>query len=487
MNTSVIIQVKAGEVPPRDYIEKALRECPTCFGIAIQNKDGDSSSLEVASEAKNISVDKLMETLEACKEVPVVLTLGNMTQDFNPEEDLMPYVFQQGSAGGDDVEDILAVFIEGDAPNYSKPGEGHTETYHLWEDYIFPTISEKYEASSDLVAFFNKLQTSSFQQSILNSFHHRGVAVFVPLHGDIIAYGKNELGGEYPWGMTSNTFGYGTKVESKPTVVQKAKSRLAALTSKTESTPIKPEEKTNTVITPDNKGMTALKPPAKLQGNARNAWIRLFTGQNEGPMPVGHNSKDFTVSVPESLLPFAMEDVSTKDQVRNLTKRVKAAHGKTELEEQIQDPKVIEEKKTPAAQPDGDKRPASDFLPDLSADAKKGSVDLVTDWATRPMEKRPTAQEILRIESKWPVFSQMMGIKQFDMLNWSIADIKELAKKYPDAIALAFLEMKSVAIANGAFKEDLESLKDKKVEKPEEKVEDKTPKKMSRLDRLRAA
>jgi hypothetical protein len=483
-------------MPDRAYIEKALRECPSCFGIAVQSKEGNTSSLEVFAESKNISVDKLMETLEACKDDHVVLTLGNMVQDFDDVEDLMPYVFQQGSAGGNDIENILAVFLEGDAPNYSKPGEGHTEMSNLWEDYIFPTVSEKYEASTDLPAFYNKLQTSSFQQSILNSFHHRGVAVFVPLFGDTICYGKNEIGGEFSWGTTSNTFGWEKDTETK-TIVQKAKGKLAALTGggKTETkVVVKPEEKTHTVISSDNKGMTVVKPPAKLQGNARNAWIRLFTGMNEGPMPAGHHSKEFSVSVPESLLPFALEDVSTKDQVRELTKRVRSAHGKTSLEdEQIQDPKVVEEKeKTPDPKPD-DKRPPSDFLPDLSADAKRGSVDLVTDWATRPSDKRPTALEIQRIESKWPVFSQMMGIKPFDMLNWSIADIKELSKKFPDAIALAFLEMKHYAISNGAFKEELEALgsgnstETKTPDKTDDKTEKTPPKKMSRLDRLRAA
>lgn len=513
MNTNVIITVKAGEVPSREFIEHALKNCPSCFGVTIQNEDGEDSSLEFAAECKNISVDKLMETLEACKDVRVVLTLGNLVGDFDAVDDLQPFKFQQ-AVEGEDPKDILHIFLEGDAPEYTKTGEGHTEMYNLWEDFVFPTLLEKFEASSDLDKFYSKLETSAFQQSILHCFSHRGVAVFVPLVGDPIAYGKNELGAEYAWGTTSNTFGWGDAVK-KPVIgaVTKAKSKLAGLLGSSATPKETPKEKEDPkeektkvddkgvhhIIDKSNTGMTRVKPPAKLQGNARNAWIRLMTEQYEGPMPAGSASKDYTVEVPDNILPFAMEDLSTKDQVRQLTKRVKAARAGATMEkahEQIQDPKVTEKPSTPAEKPaektpaQEEKRPASDFLPDLSAEAKKGSVDLVTDWATRPTEKMPTAMEILSRESKWPAFTAMMGIQSSDMLNWQIADIKELSKKYPDAMALAFLEMKSIAIANGAFKDHLDSLgkKPEVKETKETKTSDaqaSTPtKKKSRLELL---
>src|ERR1700735_2395987 len=254
-----------------------------------------------------------------------------MTQDFNKDDDPMPYVFQQSVEGEAEPQNILAVFIEGDAPNYAKTGEGHTETYNLWEDFIFPTLLEKFEASADLTSFYDKLRTSAFQQSMLNVFAHRGVVVFVPLEGEPIAYGKNDLGASFPWGTTSNTFqwtGTETFATKAKAVAGKAVSRLAAITGGT------PAAATSTAVSTDDKGihhvktetaipahaghgtssgMVPMKPPSKLQGNARNAWVRLFTGVFEGPMPVGHNHADFVVQVPANLVEFATRDVSTKD------------------------------------------------------------------------------------------------------------------------------------------------------------------------------
>lgn len=492
MNTQVIINKLAGFVPPRSYIQAVLKHCPDCYGISIQDKDGDTPILDVVTAPDKLDADKVMAILDGIKDLPAVLCFGTMTQDFNKEDDLQPFNLEQAGAGeGDDPEKILSIFVEGDLPNYSKPGEGHTEAYHFWEDFLFPTLEEKLQAAADLPSFYDKLKTSAFKQAIENPFGHRGVVVLVPLEGDIIAFGKNEIGGEFPWGTTSNVFDWkgDEAVAAKPGIVAKAKSRLAAITGAATATAPASAIKTddngvhhvgNTTIVDVEKakdstaisstvvpaapkaGFTKVTPPAKLQGNARNAWIRLFTGQHEGPMPVGHNNKAFEVEVSNDILEFALRDVSTKDQVKSLSKEVgrkqkpianSAVAAAVKTAEKVNDDKstIQDPNKKPAEQPAGDKRPPSDFLPEMSADVKKGTVDLVTDWATRPTEKMPSALEIQRIEAKWPIFTEMMGIKKEDICNWTIADVKELCKKYPDAAALVIIQLKNIGIAAGGF------------------------------------
>lgn len=480
MNTSVIITKKAGEVPLRGYIQAALAACPTCYGIAIQDTGDSGPILDVMSSTSMPTIDKMMETLTAIKEVQAVITLGNMKQDFDVDTDLMPYVFQQTGEDGE-LQDILAIFIEGDAPNYTKVGEGHIEAYNLWENFIFPTLLEKFEASVDLPSFYAKLRTSTFEQMMLNVFSHRGVVTFVPLEGDIISYGKNEAGAEFPWGTTSNTFqwtGAETFKEKASAVVVKAKSRLAAITGGTtkevatagQTTTIETDAngthhlkgvKTETAVKAPEpapaaapEGTTPMKPPSKLQGNARNAWIRLFTGVNEGPMPVGHSHADFVVNVPNNLVEFATKDVSTKDHVKNLGKEVTRAKSKAapdaiakahdeavkinEAKPTVQDPKKVEEKLQPI-----------DYLPDTSAEERKKATDLVTEWATLP--KRPSVLDVQRIESKWDKFSAKHGIQFKDMLGWTIAERKRICREIPNEAAIAMGEMAMWCLDHGAI------------------------------------
>lgn len=486
MNNSVIIRKLAGQVVPKGYLQEALKNCPSCFGIAIQDKDDAKNAvLETSSEMKTLTADDLFKTVEACKDLSMVIHLGKFTENFNADDDRQPFVFQMAVEGGD-PEDILAVFMEGDFPNYTIPDGGHTDEYNLWEKFIFPMMLEKFDlANSDPEDFFTRLRSSTTDQAIMNTVGHRAAVVFVPLEGEHIAFGRNELGGEFDWGTTSNRFNWGDPslldkaAEAAVSAVKKTGGRLSRLMSTAAAPHVEEKPITETpkpAIKEDGNGIhhvsqpdadvwkrwpgtsakthTMTVVPDKLQGNARNRWIRLFTDNPNGELPKDKDKAGFMVPVKNNLTGFAQEDLATNDEVKTLASKVKhfqttgtvtnaqlkeAALTKVELARDV----VLEHT---AASPK-DNRPASDFLPELSAEAKKGTVDLVTDWATR--SKGPTKLDIQRIESKWPKFSVTTGIKLEDMLSWSIADKKALAKKYPDAMALAFTELQLHIMESG--------------------------------------
>lgn len=482
MNNSVIIRKLPGHVIPQGYLQEALKNCPTCFGIAIQDKDeAKNAVLETSAEMKTLTADDLSKTVEACKDLAMVIHLGKFVDNFNEVDDLQPFVFQMAAQDEEGPVDILAVFMEGDFPNYTIPAGGHTDEYNLWEKFVYPMMLEKFDlANSDPEDFFTRLRSSTMEQAIMNTVGHRAAVVFVPLEGEHIFFGRNDLGGEFDWGTTSNRFKWGDPslldkaAEAAVTAVKKSGGRLSRLmsTAAPETTPEKdittdPKTGVHTVnnTTVDNdvwkrwpgtsaKTHTMTVVPKKLQGNARNRWIRLFTDNPNGDLPKDKDKDGFMIPVKNSLTGFAQEDLATNDEVKTLASKVKhfqtagpvsnaqlkeAVLTKVELARDV----VLEH----TAAPPKDNRPTSDYLPELSAEAKKGTVDLVVDWATR--SKGPTKLEIQRIESKWPKFSATMGIKLEDMLGWSIADKKALAKKYPDAMALAFTELQLHIMESG--------------------------------------
>lgn len=486
MNKQVIITKEPGQVIPRGYLQEALKQCPSCIGITIQDVVDDEPVLDCTAENKTMTVDDLMKVIESCKDVRMVVVLGQMVQDFDPETDMQPFVFQQTGENGE-TQNILAFHVEGDYPNYSKPGKGHTDEFNFWEDCVFPTLLEKFDASDNLVTFFSKVAASPMKQLIENPIGHRGVAVFVPLEGDIIAFGNNELGGEFDWGTTSQTFGWGnpTKLESAAEVavatVKKAGGRLAKLMSSTAPAPEFPKtEETKPADQPkhttDKNGIHHTKTdktessdpfaawpgtsskthvmrtvPSGLMGNARNRWIRLFTGNEKGELPKLKDHKDFKVPVPLALDAFAQEDPTTNDAVKMLVDRVKKFHGDKgdTVSTQMAQAHEVKNPQKPAAQPEGDTRPSQDFLPESPADEAKVSAELVTEWATNP--KAPTSLEVQRIESKWPLFTKSRGITLENVSRWSIADKKLFVKKCPNDAARLISELVLKLHEYGAF------------------------------------
>lgn len=468
MNTSVIIRKKKDFDIPRGYLQEALKKCPTCFGIAVRDSNEGNATIDITAEARNIALDELVKVLAGCKDVDVVLTLGNMVQDFDKESDLQPFLFQQAVEGEEQPENILAVFLEGDFPNYCKPGKGHTDEFNLWEDFMFPMMLDQFDlANSDVDDFYARLRKSTFEQAIMNTVSHRAAVVLLPLDGEPIAFGRNDLGAEFDWGATSNRFGWGdpTKLEQAAeaaiSTVKKAGGRLSRLMGTTAvSADPEPGEKKNgatTVKTVEKESVfdawpgtsakthTMMKVPGGLQGNARNRWIRLFLGlDSQAELPKSKDHSNFMLPIPNTWLGFAQEEVTTNDDVRQLGVKLKSFQETGTVSQNhttaVKNPAASPPAQAPKKEKEEPTRPATDFLPELSADEKKGAVEIVTDWATNP--KRPTGLEVQRIESKWPVFSEMMGIKFEDMMSWSVADLKALGKKYPNALALAFSEMR---------------------------------------------
>jgi len=482
MNTSVIIDILPGHVAPRGYLQEALKHCPSCVGIAIQDKDDDKNSvLDTSAELKSANLDDLVKIVEGCKAQRTVIHLANLAENFDAEDDLQPFVFQMAVKDGD-PENILAVFMEGDFPNYSIPAGGHTDEYNLWEKFVFPMMLEKFDlANSDPEDFYNRLRASTTEQAIMNTVGHRAAVVFVPIEGELISFGRNELGGQFDWGTTSNRFKWGdatlldkaaeTAITAVKTTVKK--SRLLSLmgTSAPSTAPLA-EDKEKKITTDPKTGVhtvgnttyvdndiwkrwpgcsakthTMTVVPKKLTGNARNRWIRLFTNNPNGDLPKEKDRDGFMIPVHNSLTGFSQQDLSTNDEVKTLASSVKHFQTSGSMKPISNDQVKEASDLAHTAAPPDDKRPASDFLPELSAEAKKGTVDLVTDWATRT--KGPTKLDIQRIESKWPKFSTTMGIRMEDLLGWSIADKKALAKKYPDAMALAFTELQLHILENG--------------------------------------
>ena len=489
MNIGVIIKKNPGQIVPRGYLETALKQCPNVRGITIQDKDGEDPVLESSGEAGPANIDNLVATIEKCKDVLMYIWLSNADgTDFDKETDGQPFVFQQKA--GDGVEDILAFYVEGDLPNYAKPGKGHTDEYNFWESFVYPTILEKFEASADLADFFSRLRSSQFEQALMNPVNHRAAFAFIPLEGDPIEFGRNELGsnGEFEWGETSNKFGWGNQsslekaAETVVSVAKKAGGRLARIQqamSSTASPPVVPEApKTNPpgvhntadVNKPkdgvdvfakwpgtSSKTHTMVAVPEGLQGNARNRWIRTFLGlDSNADLPKGKDVKGFQIPVPLKLIGFSQEEVSTNDEVKMLADKVKkfrSAPSSVTANQQMQEANEtidneVKNPQKPAATPQAD---PNDWLPESPAEEAKIAAELVTEWATNP--KAPTALEVQRIESKWPLFTVSRGIKLEDVARWSMKEKKDFAKKCPNDAARLISELILKLHEHGGFEQ----------------------------------
>lgn len=454
MNISTLIHVKAGHVCPRDLIDVTLRNCPTASGFAVRDETG----IQFEYFDKTTTTDNVMKLVDFTKDHELFMFFCKWAIDSNGKlqgdltKDIQPFVLVTGD--GDERVTQVAYFAEGDFNKYSDPATGRTDEGNLTSALIDPILVDIFETvEGDPAKFSAKLHSPLIETQLKATIGFRGCFAILPPLGDPILFGQNELGGEFEWGNTTNLWGFGTpKKENAPitnaiAAVKTAKNKFSSFLSgttepakKAEPSPEAPHPdaapkpelpkevtapaKTDTKITaPD--GMVAIRVPQKLEGSARNLWLRLMSPNGE--LPKNHQVKDCVLLVPAEIAVYAKKDgVVTKAHVQAMETEVRAVWAKAKG-------------KSPAATPAV--TPTSDFLPGMTDAEMSEATTLLASWMDRDPAKRPTPLQIQEAEAKWPVFSEKLGIPLQDIMFWPVADIMALCSE-PKRAAMLIIQLR---------------------------------------------
>lgn len=474
MNNSTVLHKPAGLIIPEALVAAALKACPTCSGMAVRDADG----IEHEYFEKTTTVDNIMKLQNFAKDSEILLFLANFTDKFDMKKDIQPFVLKDGAD-----RSILAYAFEGDFPKYADPSGTRSDEGNVSEKYIEPMLFDMYEnVGGDEGKFFAKLHSPMFKAQVEAIIGARGTFAFLPLIGPVVAIGQNDLGmkdGENGW-STSQRHGYGDPVKEKSpitsaaaTVVSKAKKFSSFLSGTTEpakkADEPKPEAphpdapakeagpvsnpppievpKTETKINADTR--VAVKVPAGLEKNAKNAWLRLFFNA-AGELPKNHQDKNCAVLVEPNLLPYAQKDVKTKADVESMQKAVSAIR-----KGQAAPIEAVAALAAPAKTSDG--------LPSLSDAEMTETTKLLAGWMDRDKGGRPNPLQIQESEAPWPLFSEKFGIPLTDVMWIQVPDlvalcngsksaammIIELRRKYAETIDVKALVGTAKPVATG--------------------------------------
>ncbi len=418
-----IIHAKAEHQVPKEFWEAALRKCPTVSGFAVRDTSDDKTTLEVEHYTQTVTVDDMLMLDGRTKEYERVYYLANLPGT-HTKDDVQPFVLTIMEDEQDTIGvDILSFFLEGDFPKYSDPKSDHTDEYNFAHEIVIPTLQDMFlAADQDVAVFTAALHKPLFEKSLMAHAGHRAAFVFLPLSGDPVKFGNNELGLGDDWGSCSQHFDF-AKVE-KPIIaaVTKAAGKFGifkktepALPDGVYHTPEKkPVEapKTDTAI---NAGKKLVKPPPKLDKSGKNRWLRLFNG---GDLPKDHDHRDFQgLWISPEALPYAQrQDISTLAQVDALG---------IEMRKGVKAP--VKDMKPPAI---------SDYIPVLSDKEMTDLTGTLAKFIDR--DKVPSALDIQKMEAPWPVFSEKSGVPFTDTFRWRLGE--EISRLDRKALELLYLE-----------------------------------------------
>lgn len=452
VDNQTLLHVKAGSLPPDDMLKMLLDKIkPTAFGFCVQNVEQGKPELAIVREdAKNMGFDELKSLFVNAKDYPITVYLASLADGYNPE-DIQPFTINDG-----DDKPFMAIFLEGTMTGAHDEPKDHTEQYNLVNGLLIPTITEWCnDFEGDLDKINAKLRGDLFNKNFLSQIGHRAVLQIMPLEGDIINLGKNELGEIYEWGSLSQRHGYGDAIQEPVAVSPPAKKGFWGGSKKTtenppgvhtvkdaatpgtadrhksdSALPAKPRESQ----TPDVQ--TAAKVPAWLHKNDDvKMWMKIVSGSVPGhwkkrqPVIV----KDFEAVKIDNLEAF--KAYALKKTLETTGAKADTAAGKPPQETVDHDQKTI----TGVA---GD--PA---LPIIGPKAMEKVLDFITKHVDTSSKEIIAPTEIQAMEQALPKFSTAVGLSLDECRNWPVNALVGLAKEDVMALVMYAVEWRAYARA----------------------------------------
>jgi len=211
INNQTILHVKAGHLPPDDMLEYLLEKKPIAFGFTVQSTfEGKPDLAVIQEDATNMTLSEFKQLFVNAKDDPISVWLGNLHAGYDPE-DIQPFLIRDSN---DDV--FITITLEGDIIG-NDADKKHTEQYNYVNGILIPKIVEWCEDfDGDLDKIAKKLTGDTFNREFLMHVGHRALLHIVPLEGDLINLGKNDLGlPDEEWGFVSQCQGFREIKEQK--------------------------------------------------------------------------------------------------------------------------------------------------------------------------------------------------------------------------------------------------------------------------------
>lgn len=437
VDNQTILHIKAGHLPPDDLIQLLLSKKPTAMGFSIQNVLDDKPDLAILKEdASGASFDDIKRVLVNSKDWPVTLYIGMLKAGYNPE-DIQPFVLQDPES----KDPFISVFIEGDIVGHGDPAD-RTEQYNFVNGILLPKINEFcFDFEGDLDKITAKLRGDIFKKEFMMHVGHRAELHIMPVSGDMICLGKNDLGEIYDWGSISNKLGYGDVVvqEPKKTITEKVAARFGGWGKKATA---EPEAKPEVHKTDDNgihhidknieKGADSSGYPAKKDNKqpillskppewARNKnddtrlWYEIVgnlpSGKLENKLPAAWKK-----GVSQVVLDQEAVKITNLDAFKAYALQRKMLTGSASS---------TSSGKPPAETTAHDVKNIAADLPILNKDTLEKVLEFVATLDTSSKSIIPP-KDIQAMEAALPNFADAVGLKDSETLNWPVHNLKKI-------------------------------------------------------------
>ena len=433
-----IIRVNKDAVPPKEHIEEIMQVYDTCLGMCFI-EDGKLRSMTVN---ETVSVDHMMQLLEATKDKAVVVWFGE-SEDAYSEDDVQPFMA---------MDNQMAVFLDAPFSDYShpdNPDSKHSRSFFAFHEYFQPEVAASAElADNNLGKVLASMRGGAFKRKMDKELlKEGGSCIIFASTGEINQWVTNTTAVTADWGWTSDDFHEPQAEETVDTKPEPAK-------------PASLMDKLNNIL--GSKAETKTEPK---ENNVKNL------AQGGAPVSsVAENLKSTAASITPSPVMWSpkmeanYKTLSNKRKKELYFQRTGApppAGWQNDVEAIVlpkgnykpsgMDALRVIASTEPIAQPKEDKRPPEEQFPDTASrlpvlsKASHGKLDdLMKDKTFKKYLDTSSVnvqdpESAAKIEKRCPNLEEQRGMKPGETVGWPLEAYEVLASECPKEAAILLL------------------------------------------------
>lgn len=439
MQTGVITSRTKSKDIPQEYLTKVLEENPTAWGICAINADG-SLTISCGDEA---DVDLIESTVKDFPDLDLVFYFCNSESAINMD-DVSPFTLVE-EGEGDDAIPKIAAFVEGNFPGFVKKDSSHPSAFHFVEDHLRSKITDLYElAEGDLPKIMNFINKEKFKTELLGHAKDNGVITFVMEGGLSTTLALTGTAAQFPWGWTSNHYGFGEVAEvgkivppvKKSMIPNKSTVREKAPVSSVPDVKLPPSDTAIAAATATKYGKKEWRPPENWSRKDRRREFQAKIGF----LPKGWENKGFTVEV------YYDKQTNTPLNISEVKKLGLALVGLPPLNNKQEHEKNTEADHIPQPEvKEGDSNPlpkTGEVLPIIAPKTREYLKDILRREDVKKLIAENAAvisdpAAVQALEKKIVGFGEQLGLKDGlkDFMKLDYPWFDKIAKEKPDGMA----------------------------------------------------
>jgi len=436
--TGVIIRRNANKTIPSAYLDLALKENPTAWGVSFAGEEGLMVNCGEKPDAELIN--------ETCKEFPdkdLIFYLCNSDGGINME-DVSPFSIIE-----EQDQPRLIAFVDGNFPGHVKKESSHPGEFFFFNEYLRPKFLAMAEmCDNDVNKLMAQIAKPVFKKEMLLGAVSRGYVTLVAGNGKILSFAQGDTASEYPWGWVSHNYGYAMGPPKKEEPKAEKRSMFPSKSTVREPAPAAAKKPVDTppatagaASMVKNYGTRKERPPEQYSKKDRKAWYQKRIGYCP-PNWLSRPEVEVWVD-PTTNRTMMYKDIQALGiGAVGVPKLNNPERGKDTAPDHIE---------TPA-----DKQVTGEILPILSPTARDYVNKLrASDKVKKIVDENGNVLEdprvVKQLEEKFATFAAQLGASSIDeFLCWTHEMYFNTCKDRPDVGACMLFNFRNIIAANKA-------------------------------------